>query len=122
MERDAVPRPSRAPLLHVLGVGAWIAFTACASASPIADSLPLVPADTSEADSLIPTPRPESHEVLPAVTEPFRPGESLKFSVQCGIIKTDTAYLEVPQLSDWHGRNVYRLMARPESKPFTNLI
>jgi len=118
MERNAVPRPSRAPLLHVLGVGAWIAFTACASASPIADSLPLVPADTSEADSLIPTPRPESHEVLPAVTEPFRPGESLKFSVQWGIIKAGTAYLEVPQLSDWNGRNVYRLVARAESNSF----
>lgn len=59
-----------------------------------------------------------TREVLPAVAMPFRPGESLRFSVQYGFIKAGSAWLEVPEVSTWNGKPVYRLVARAESNGF----
>ena len=61
---------------------------------------------------------PGSGEVLPAVRRPFRPGESLRFSVQYGIIKAGTAWLEVPAVADYDSHAVYTLLARAESNKF----
>jgi len=56
--------------------------------------------------------------VLPAVEHPFRPGESLRFSVQYGFIKAGSAWLEVPEVVDWNGHPSWRLVARAESNGF----
>lgn len=58
------------------------------------------------------------HEVLPAVAEPFRAGESLRFSVQYGFIKAGSAWLEVPEVTTWNGQPVWRLVARAQSNSF----
>lgn len=58
------------------------------------------------------------HEVLPASEHPFHTGESLRFSVQYGFIKAGTAWLEVPEVAEWNGKPVYRLVARAESNGF----
>lgn len=57
-------------------------------------------------------------EVLPAPTMPIHVGESLRFSVQYGIIKAGSAWLEVPEVVDWNGRPSWRLVARAESNGF----
>ncbi|MCC6652564.1 MAG: DUF3108 domain-containing protein [Candidatus Eisenbacteria bacterium] len=59
-----------------------------------------------------------NREVLPASEHPFQPGESLRFSVQYGFIKAGSAWLEVPEVTEWNGRPVYRLVARAESNGF----
>lgn len=61
-------------------------------------------------------------EVLPASPEPFRAGESLRFSVQYGFIKAGTAWLEVPEVVDWHGHPSWRLVARAESNGFFDKV
>ncbi len=60
----------------------------------------------------------EPHESRPAVPQPFKPGESLRFSVQYGFIHAGSAWLEVPEIVDWNGRPSYRLVARAESNGF----
>ena len=62
--------------------------------------------------------KPEAGEVLPAVRQPFKAGESLRFSVHYGFINAGAAYLEVPEVREWNGRPVYRLVARAESNGF----
>lgn len=74
--------------------------------------------DSMDITSSVALPPPGQHETLPAVTQPFRPGERLKFSVQYGIIHAGTAWLEVASLREWHGRPVYDLVARAESNRF----
>jgi len=61
---------------------------------------------------------PQDGSVLPAVPTPFRPGESLKFSVQYGFIKAGYAWLEVDKLKQADGHWVYELVARAESNGF----
>lgn len=61
-------------------------------------------------------------EVLPASPEPFRAGESLRFSVQYGFIKAGTAWLEVPEVVDWNGHPSWRLVARAESNGFFDKV
>lgn len=75
--------------------------------------------DTTDIDEL-PTPGtlPGSGEVLPAVSVPFKRGESLRFSVQYGIIKAGSAWLEVPNIGTYDGHPVYTLLARAESNGF----
>jgi hypothetical protein len=58
------------------------------------------------------------HETLPASAHPFHVGESLRFTVQYGFIKAGSAWLEVPEVAEWNGRPVYRLVARAESNSF----
>ena len=55
---------------------------------------------------------------LPSVAEPFKAGESLRFSVQYGFIHAGTAWLEVPEVDDWNGHKAWRLVARAESNGF----
>ena len=42
----------------------------------------------------------EPHESRPGVPQPFKPGESLRFSVQYGFIHAGSAWLEVPEIVD----------------------
>jgi len=77
------------------------------SSAPDSDSLPVVAAD--------------SREVLPAVSKPFRPGESLRFSVQYGPIHAGSAWLEVHGSADSNGSAVDTLVARAESNSFFSL-
>jgi hypothetical protein len=86
-------------------------------ASFATDSLP-AQVDTVEITGSVQLPAPGNREVLPAVQQPFRAGESLRFSVQYGFIKAGSAYLEVPEERDWKGRRVYTLVARAESNSF----
>jgi len=61
-------------------------------------------------------------EVLPAPEDPVRAGESLRFSVQYGVIKAGSAYLEVPEIKDYNGHAAYSLVARAESNGFFSSI
>ena len=76
--------------------------------------------DSTEATASIILPAPGEQEVLPAVSTPFRPGESLKFSVQWGPVHAGTATLEVPTLGNWNGHPAYTLVARAESNGFVS--
>jgi hypothetical protein len=75
-------------------------------------------ADTSDISATVTPPQPGRGEVLPAVAEPFRPGEYLKFSVQYGFIHAGSAYLEVPGVEQVAGHPVLLLQARAESNKF----
>ena len=57
-------------------------------------------------------------DTLAASAEPFKAGESLRFSVQYGFIHAGTAWLEVPQIEEWNAHRVWRLVARAESNSF----
>lgn len=57
-------------------------------------------------------------DTIPASAEPFKAGESLRFSVQYGIIKAGSAWLEVPEITEYNGHRVWRLVARAESNGF----
>ena len=46
---------------------------------------------------------------------PFGPGESLKFSIEYGLIKAGTAWLEVDAMQVYKGRPCYHLVSRAES-------
>src|SRR5262249_12493448 len=76
------------------------------------DALPGGAADSSDITGSVALPLPGQQEVLPAVSEPFKAGESLRFSVQYGGISAGSAYLEVPQLAEWNGSPAYTLVAR----------
>jgi len=56
--------------------------------------------------------------VLPAVAHPFHPGESLKFTVQYGMIHAGNAWLEVLPAREWQGHQVIGFRARAESNAF----
>ncbi len=73
----------------------------------------------SAADSAaVPAP---ARDVLPAVAQPFRPGERLRFSVQYGPIHAGSAWLEVHGATSAEGRAVDTLVARAESNAFFSL-
>ncbi len=57
-------------------------------------------------------------DTLPALSAPFKAGESLRFSVQYGFIHAGSAWLEVPEVADWNGHPSWRLVARAESNGF----
>jgi hypothetical protein len=104
-----------APPWRVLGVAALVAALVVAPPAPGADSTSMSDEDTSLTAAVK---APGGPEVLPAVSRPFRAGESLRFSVNYGIINAGSAYLEVPQVRQWNGRPVYALLARAESNRF----
>jgi len=86
--------------------------------TPSPDSiLPAIP-DTGDIAASVKVPGPGNHEVLPAVPRPFKPGESLRFSVQYGFIHAGSAWLEVPEVRQWKGHDVFQLVARAESNAF----
>lgn len=100
----------------------WIALAALALVPPAPRSegktLPVTGADSIEITASVALPLPGQQETLPAVAEPFRPGESLRFTVQYAGISAGSAYLEVPQITDWNGSPAYTLVARAESNAF----
>jgi hypothetical protein len=67
-------------------------------------------------DSVLPD--PAVRDTLAASAEPFKPGESLRFQVQYGVIHAGTAWLEVPETTAWNSHRVWRLVARAESNSF----
>jgi hypothetical protein len=88
------------------------------SASPAGDSTLPVPPDSSDIASSIQVPGPGQGEVLPAPAKAFGARESLKFSVQYGIIHAGNAWLEIPEVRQYQGHEVYLLRARAESNAF----
>ena len=115
-------RPAGAPPARFRA--AWLALAAAALVVPAAGSGQDAPADaaadSSDITASVVLPPPGEQEVLPAVSEPFRAGESLRFSVQYGGISAGSAYLEVPQITDWKGSPAYTLVARAESNSFVS--
>ena len=99
----------------------WLASALVAAAlvrgAPAADTTAVAPTDTAITPAVA-MPSPGQTELVPAVEQPFRPGESLKFAVQYGIVRAGTAYLEIPQVRDWKGHEVYAFTARAESNAF----
>ena len=93
-----------------------------AGASTGLDSLGIAQTDSAALTSSVMLPLNGGREVLPPVARPFRAGESLKFTVQYGIIHAGSAYLEVPEVREWQGHPVFHLMARAESNSFFNRI
>ena len=91
---------------------------AAVPSSPLADSTHAASSDTAEIVKTITPPAPGTSDVSPAVEQPFRVGESLKFSVQYGPIHAGSAYLEVPEITQVDGRSAYHLIARAESNAF----
>jgi hypothetical protein len=82
------------------------------------DSTESGPVDTSLTASVQKSPK-DKREVLPAMPRAVRAGESLRFSVNYGFINAGAAYLEVlPDVKEWNGFPVYRLVARAESNRF----
>jgi hypothetical protein len=84
----------------------------------IADSIDTADPDTSNITGSVTLPSAGQREVLPAVNQPFKTGERLRFSVQYGPIKAGSAYLEVPEVTDQDGHTMYLLLARAESNAF----
>ena len=80
-------------------------------------------AESAAPDSDLPPPSSADsvREVLPPAAEPFRPGESLRFSVQYGPIHAGSAWLEVHGDMDAAGHSVDTLVARAESNAFFSL-
>lgn len=112
-------RPAPTSAFRRATIPAALLFVAALVApAPAADSTATTPGDTAGITSSVALPAPGQRVVLPAVSHPFRPGESLRFSVQYGVIKAGSAWLEVPQVRDWQGHEVYTLVARAESNAF----
>lgn len=53
---------------------------------------------------------------------PFGPGESLRFSIEYGLIKAGTAWLEVGPMETYKGRPCYHITSRAESNDFMSGI
>jgi hypothetical protein len=53
---------------------------------------------------------------------PFGPGESLRFSIEYGVLKAGSAWLEVGNMETYHGRSCYHLVSRAESNDFMSRI
>jgi hypothetical protein len=53
---------------------------------------------------------------------PFGPGESLRFSIEYGLVKAGTAWLEVGPMETYKGRSCYHLISRAESNSFMTRI
>jgi len=53
---------------------------------------------------------------------PFGPGESLRFSIEYGLIKAGSAWLEVAAMETYRGRACYHIVSRAESNDFMTKI
>jgi hypothetical protein len=53
---------------------------------------------------------------------PFGPGESLRFSIEYGLIKAGSAWLEVAGMENYKGRPCYHLVSRAESNDLMSKI
>jgi uncharacterized protein DUF3108 len=74
--------------------------------------------DSGSTTSSATVPAPGGRDVLPAVDHPFGPGESLRFTVQYGVIHAGSAWLEVSEGHPWQGHDVLTFRARAESNGF----
>jgi len=90
-----------------------------AGRAPGADSTDASSADTALTSEVR---RPTKSEVLPPVAQPFRAGEWLRFTVHYGFINAGSAYLEVPEVREWNGRPVYKLVATAKSNNFIDNV
>jgi len=113
-------RPAGAPPARFRA--AWVALLALAVVSPANHSDADTPTDpdpdSTDITATVSIPQPGQQDVLPAVNEPFRAGEYLRFSVKWAGISAGSAYLEVPQASDWNGNPTFTLRARAESNSY----
>jgi uncharacterized protein DUF3108 len=112
--------PAIHPAAHRASVRAFRVARALAFAALALATLGASPQPPDSSDAL---PEPlivegPGHEVLPAVPHPFLPGESLKFTVQYGMIHAGNAWLEVLPAREWQGRDVIGFRARAESNAF----
>ena len=101
-------------LAFALALPAWLTLTGAETL----DSLQQAAKDSADIAGTVQPPAPGEHIVLPAVEAPVRVGESLRFSVQYGIIHAGTAWLEVPSTTDWQGHPAFNLVARAQSNGF----
>jgi hypothetical protein len=53
---------------------------------------------------------------------PFGPGESLRFSIEYGLVKAGSAWLEVEPMMTYRDRSCYHLVSRAESNEFMSKI
>jgi hypothetical protein len=53
---------------------------------------------------------------------PFGPGESLRFSIEYGLVKAGNAWLEVEPMMTYRNRQCYHLVSRAESNEFMSKI
>src|SRR5215470_1937892 len=113
--RSPVSRRSR-PSALALPVWCLVAGLLAASPAPAADPADSARVDTEDLPSA--GALPGSGEVLPPSPRAVRPGESLRFSVQYGVIHAGSAWLEVPGAREYEGRPVVMLVARAESNGF----
>jgi len=112
---DSLRRLFTLPARALAGVLLALTLT---SASPAGDSTLPVPQDSADIASSIQVPGPGRREVLPAPAQAFGARESLKFSVQYGFIHAGNAWLEIPEVRQYRGHEVYLLLARAESNAF----
>ncbi len=115
--RRSLPAPPR-PWASWGTVALLSAGLALALPAPAADQTAGAASDSSDIAASIIVPAPGEKEILPAVSRPFKVGESLRFSVQYGFIHAGTAWLEVPDSREFQGHEVYDLVARAESNAF----
>ena len=116
-------RPRLRSLRRQLGPSAWVAAgmlvaLALTGASPGADSVLPAFQDSADIASSVQVPGPGQHELLPAPARALRAGESLRVSVQYGFIHAGSAWLEIPEVRQYQGHEVYLLVARAESNAF----
>lgn len=132
MSMSPIRNPSPSPASHArrwpatAALAAWLAVAGLVLLAgpgvPDVDTLDVdtSAADTSDIASTITLPGPEDREVIPAVEHPFSTGEQLKFSVSYGVIGAGTAWLEVPEVRQYDGHEVFTLVARAESNGFVS--
>jgi hypothetical protein len=112
------PLERRGPRRLAPLVAALLAAAPLAAPAPASDSTLTPPRDSADIAASVTLPGPGQQVLLPASPRPFRAGESLRFSVQYGFIHAGTAWLEVPEVRQWRGHQVYQLLARAESNAF----
>lgn len=103
--------PGRAAVFAAALLPMLAAAPAGSQATDASDSALKAPADSTVRGT----------EILPAVTQPFRTGEVLRFSVQYGPIHAGSAWLEVHGPHPGDATSVETLVARAESNSFFSL-
>ncbi len=78
--------------------------------------------DTTDITGSVKAPPAGQREILPAATKPFSEGEMLRFSVQYGFVKAGQAFLEVPEVKNYDGHEVYTLRATAKSNLFFSVF
>ncbi len=110
------PEPARSRRFHALAL--LLAVSLAPPPPSTGAEEEATPTDSLEITRSVTLSAPGSSEVLPAPESPFRPGESLRFSVQYGFINAGSAWLEVGSATAPGGRPAFALVARAESNAF----